>query len=105
MAFAEDPERRRNLDIGRMRRRIRAYPGACGENLAEVAQAHIALNVAIVVVEQLEMIDIDDEDRERLRQFGGKAPFGRQARVEDAAVGNSRQTVDLGQLAQLAIAV
>src|SRR5207237_797934 len=56
------------------------------ERLADHAQALVALKVAVAVVEQLEMVDVDHHQGNRALQIGGALPFGFESGIGAAAV-------------------
>lgn len=55
--------------------------------------------MAIDIVVELEEVDIDDEDGERLTGMGGAQPFGLELKVEAAAIGEAGESVGVGQFA------
>ena len=63
------------LERGRSGDRVprgRTHPAARGEDVADRAQADIALEVTIAIVEQLEMVDVEQQHRQRLAQLDGR---------------------------------
>ena len=73
------------------------------QRLADRAQAGIAGDVAVTIVEQLEVIDIDHHQRQRRAAFGGLLPFALDLAVEAAAVGKAAETVEACQLVEMPI--
>ena len=59
--------------------------------------------MAVAVVVQLEMIDIDHHQRDRLATFAGVLPFALELAVEAAAVGKAGQAVEARQLFEVLI--
>ena len=71
--------------------------------LADRAQAGVAPDMAVTVVEQLEMIDIDHHQRERLAALGRSTPLALELAVEAAPVGQAGKAVEARQLLQVLI--
>ena len=59
--------------------------------------------MAVAVVEQLEMIDIDHHQRERLAALGGALPFALDLAVEAAPVGKPAEAVEARQLLEMLV--
>ena len=73
------------------------------EQLADPAQAHVAFDVAVAIVEQLEVVDVDHQQCDRATSLPAPLPFGGEPRVEAAPVGEARQCVARCQLLQVAV--
>ena len=70
------------------------------DDIGDRAQALVAGLVAVPVVEQLEMIDVDEQQRQGLLRPLGTGPFGHQHLVEGVAVREPGQPVLGGELLQ-----
>jgi hypothetical protein len=73
------------------------------KRLADRAQAGIAGNVAVAVVEQLEMIDIDHHQRERLTALAGAASIRARARGRSRAGWRAAEAVEARQLVEMRV--
>ena len=73
------------------------------QRFADCAQAGIACDVAIAVVVQLEMIDIDHHQRHRLIDLAGAPPFLLELTVKAAAVGKPGEAVEARQLFEMLV--
>lgn len=60
--------------------------------------------MTIAIVEPLEIIDVDDQNRDWLDQRAGEIPCGGKLRVESTPVWDSRQRVLIRELSQLEVA-
>jgi len=105
-----DPRASRRIGVGQQhhelfaaisRREIRGSLGFRGQNMRNGTQAVVAGRVSILVVECLEMIEVDHQERQAGALAIGASPFLEQALVEAAAIGeagepvNSRQRLEL----------
>ena len=102
----------REVDAGQQQRKFLAaiardqhgvFQRDDGQRFADPAQAGVAHDVAIVVVEQLEMIDIDHHQRDRLVCLGGLLPLLLQPHVETAAIGEAGEAVEASQLVEMLV--
>ena len=84
-------------------RKIRFASGDLGKRLADAAQAMVAFDMAVTVVEQLEVIDVNHQQRDRPPQLRRKLPFRLQPRVESAPVGKAGKPVTGGELRQMQV--
>ena len=73
------------------------------QQLADPAQADVAFDVAVAIVEQLEVVDVDHQQRDRATELAGALPFGGEPRVEAAPVGEAGQRVARRELLQVAV--
>jgi hypothetical protein len=68
-----------------------------GERAGHLAQAVVAREVAVVVVEFLEEVDVDQHQRKFRALASGPPPLGQERLVETAPVGGPGEAVDGGQ--------
>src|SRR6516225_8052605 len=73
------------------------------QGFADRPQTGVALDVAITIIEQLEVIDIDHDQSERLAQFIRVAPGMIQFAIEAAPVGKAGKAVEARQFLQMLI--
>ena len=59
-------------------------------------QAFVPRLMAVRVVEKLEIIDVHEDNGDRALGFAGSPPFGFQRGVEESAIGNAGQSVEIG---------
>lgn len=79
---------------------IERTPGMPADDGGDRPQAFVAALMAVPVVEQLEMIDVDEQQRHRLLRPLGAVPFAHQHLVEGAPVRQAGQPVLGGELLQ-----
>ena len=72
---------------------IRGPANLCGEDPRQRAQTGVAGRVPVLIVELLEMVDVDQQQRQRQAVALGARPFVRQPLVEMPAIGKPGQTV------------
>ena len=70
--------------------------------MSDDGQSHIAGHMSIAIVILLEVIDIDDEDRQTAFLAGAAPPFERASLVEGTPIGQLRQLVDARQSLEMA---
>jgi hypothetical protein len=59
--------------------------------------------MAVSIVEQLEVVDIDHHQRDRLAMLGCELPFALELPIEAAPVGEAAQTVEACKLLEVFI--
>lgn len=80
--------------------RVRGSPGRVFQRLGNLFQADVTCRMAVAVIQCLEKVHIDHDDRQRQFVAHTAAPFLIQHFVETAPVGHFGQTVDRHQLFQ-----
>ncbi|CAM5574820.1 hypothetical protein SSTU70S_04697 [Stutzerimonas stutzeri] len=78
-----------------------ARHGGAAQGLANIFQAIVAAHMTIVIVVLLEVVDIQQDQRQRLAGALGVAPFHLEAVVEHAPVGHAGKAVLIGEFFQL----
>ncbi len=73
------------------------------ERLCDLAQDVIAARVAVAVVEQLELIEIEEHERQRLRIAAGAARLAFQGAVEVTAVRDAGERIDADEVLEPAV--
>ena len=76
-------------------------PQVRAERLGDAAQDHVAGRMAVRVVDGLEVVDVDEGDRQRALVAAGALDLGEERRQERLAVRDARQAVEGGQVVGL----
>ena len=82
-------EDQRELVAAQAEGAVRAAQGGA-QHVADRLERHVALEVAVVVVERLEAVDVEDDEREALPVARGAVDLLGQAAGEGAAVAHAR---------------
>ena len=77
--------------------------GGSAHRAPDLGEAGVSGQVAVAVVEILEEVDVDEDERERGRVAGRTPPFVAQHLVEAAAVGEAGQGVEGGEALELGV--
>src|SRR5512140_53066 len=105
-----DPRTSRRIRVGQQhreffaaisRREVGGSLGFSSQNMGNAPQAFVAGRVSILVVEGLEMVEVDHQERKGSAVAIGPAPFLEQALVEAAPVGKAGKTVNSRQRRKL----
>ena len=99
---------RRRQDRGKLfaavsREHVVGALDARAECVSDLLQARIARDVAVVIVERLEIVDVDEDDRHLRLGLDAPLPLADDPLVERAAIGDAGQTVARDEPLQRAV--
>ena len=81
------------VDVALPRGEVGRTADVVADHLGDRAQCRVAAVMAMAVIEGLEVVHINHQQRQRLRRALGAIPFQAQALVENATVGQAGERV------------